>query len=70
MEKLPSKERQKVQQILIELENSGNAAEALRRQIDILSSSVTEISITTKTIKGVKSLRQDSEILVPIGSDS
>lgn len=70
MEKLPSKERQRLQQILIELENSGNAAEAIRRQIDILSSSIAEISMTTKTIKGVESLKQDSEILVPIGSDS
>lgn len=70
MEKLPSKERQKLQQILIELENSGNAAEVLRRQIGVLSSSINEILMTTETIKGVESLKEDSEILVPIGSDS
>lgn len=70
MERLLPEEKQKLQKLLIELENSENAAEALRRQIDILSASIDEISTTTKTIDGIKDLEQGSEILVPIGSDS
>lgn len=70
MAELTPDEQKKLQQTIIELENSRSATEILREQINILASSINEIMATTETIKGIRKLEPGTEILVPIGSDS
>jgi prefoldin alpha subunit len=70
MEKVPLEERQRLQRILAELEEYQNTAELLRQQLSIWASSISELSMTIETVKTIKGLKPDTEILVPIGSDS
>jgi prefoldin alpha subunit len=70
MEKVPLEERQRLQRILAELEEYQNTAELLRQQLSIWASSISELSMTIETVKTIKGLKPETEILVPIGSDS
>jgi prefoldin alpha subunit len=70
MEKLNSEDRQKLQRILTELGNYQTTTDLLRQQLSILASSISELSITVETVKTIKGLKPDTEVLVPIGSDS
>ena len=70
MEKLTSEDRQKLQRILTELGNYQTTADLLRQQLSILASSISELSVTIETVKTIKGLKPDTEVLVPIGSDS
>jgi len=70
MEKLNSEDRQKLQRILTELGNYQTTADLLRQQLSILASSISELSVTIETVKTIKGLKPDTEVLVPIGSDS
>ena len=70
MEKLTSGDRQRLQRILAELEDYQTTANLLRQQLSILASSISELSMTVETVKTIKELKPDTEILVPIGSDS
>jgi prefoldin alpha subunit len=70
MEKLAPEDRQRLQRVLIELENYQNTADLLRQQLSILASSISELSTTIETVKTIKGLKPDTEVLVPIGCDS
>jgi prefoldin alpha subunit len=70
MEKLSKEEQQKLQQIFNELQNYEAVAELLRQQMSMIANSLTELSMTVETIKTIKELKPNTEILVPIGSDS
>lgn len=70
MEKLTDEERKKQQRILSELNAHQATAEALRRHISLLTSSLSELSMTIEAIKAVKGLKPGTDILVPMGSDS
>ena len=70
MEKLSKEEQQKLQQIFNELQNYEAVADLLKQQMNMLANSLTELSMTVETIKTIKGLKSDTEILVPIGSDS
>lgn len=70
MKDMKAEEAEKLQQLLAELNEYQATAEVLRQQISALATSMTELSITTGTIKAVKDLKPDTEILVPIGCDS
>ncbi len=70
MEKLTSEDRQRLQRILAELEDYQTTADLLRQQLSILASSISELSMTVETVKTIKGLKPDTEVLVPIGSDS
>ncbi len=70
MEKLTDEERKKQQRILSELNAHQVTAEALRRHISLLTSSLSELSMTIEAIKAVKGLKPGTDILVPMGSDS
>lgn len=70
MEKLTSEDRQRLQRILAELGDYQAMADLLRQQLSILASSISELSMTVETIRTIKGLKPDAEILVPIGSDS
>lgn len=59
-----------MQRILDQLSNYQAAMEVLRQQISVLAGSLTELSMTVGAIKRLKELKPDTEILVPIGSDS
>lgn len=70
MEKLTDEERKKQQRILSELSAHQATAEALRRHISLLTSSLSELSMTIEAIKAIKGLKPGTDILVPMGSDS
>jgi prefoldin alpha subunit len=70
MEKLSKEEQQKLQQIFNELQNYEAVADLLRQQMNMMANSLAELSMTVETIKTIKGLKLDTEILVPIGSDS
>lgn len=70
MEKLADEERKKLERILSELSDHQATAEALRQHLSLLAASLSELSMTLETIKTVKELKQGTDILVPMGSDS
>jgi len=70
MEKLPSENRQRLQRILSEIGNYQATADLLRQQISFLVASLSEFSMTAETIRTIKELKPETEVLVPIGSDS
>ena len=70
MKKLTQEERERFQRILEELRSSQAMADALQRQIALLTASLSELSVTAETIRTTKQLKPDTEILVPVGSDS
>jgi len=70
MEKLTPEDRQRLQRILAELGDYQTTADLLRQQLSILASSISELSMTVETVKTIKGLKPDTEVLVPIGSDS
>ena len=70
MEKLSPEEQQKLQQIFNELQNYEAMADLLRQQMNLIANSLAELSMTVETIKTIKELKPETEILVPIGSDS
>ena len=67
---MSKEEQQKLQQIFNELQNYEAMADLLRQQINMIANSLTELSMTVETIKTIRELKLDTEILVPIGSDS
>ena len=70
MEKLTSEDRQRLQRILAELGDYQTTADLLRQQLSILASSISELSMTVETVKTIQGLKPNTEVLVPIGSDS
>jgi prefoldin alpha subunit len=70
MEKLAPEDRQRLQQILAELGDYQTTSDLLRQQLSILASSISELSTAIETIKTIKGLKPDTEVLVPIGYDS
>ncbi|MDI6642670.1 MAG: prefoldin subunit alpha [Candidatus Hodarchaeaceae archaeon] len=70
MERLTKEDQERLQRILGQLSGYQAAVDALRQQISILATSLTELSMTVGAIKNLKELKPDTEILVPIGSDS
>ena len=70
MEKLSNEEQQKLQQIFNELQNYEAVADLLKQQMNMMATSLNELSMTVETIKTIKGLKSNTEILVPIGSDS
>jgi len=70
VERLTQEDRQRLQRILAELSDHQATADFLRRQIALLSASLSELAVTVDTIKTVGELKLDTEILVPIGADS
>jgi len=70
MERLSKEEQQKLQQLFNELQNYEAVADLLRQQMNMMANSLTELSMTVETIKTIKGLEPNTEILVPIGSDS
>ena len=67
---MSKEEQQRLQQIFNELQNCEAMAELLKQQMNIMANSLTELSTTVETIKTIKGLKPNTEILVPIGSDS
>ncbi len=70
MERATKEEQERLQRILNQLSGYQAAIDALQQQISILAASLTELSMTVGAIKSLKELKPDTEILVPIGSDS
>jgi prefoldin alpha subunit len=70
VKEIGTEDREKLQQLLAELSEYQATVDVLRQQISALATSLTELSITMGAIKVVKDLKQDTEILVPIGCDS
>lgn len=62
--------REKLQRVLAEINECQTTVDVLRQQISSLANSLSELSMTVGAIKVIKDLKPDTEILVPIGSDS
>lgn len=61
---------QELQKILTDLRQSQQRAQNLQNQMNYLSNSVEELKVTIETIQGMKKLDSQTDILVPIGSNS
>ena len=70
IDKLTPEEQKRLQRTLAELEQSRGAIEAMRGQLNALGNTLNELMLTTETVKHIKELKPDTEILVPVGSDS
>ena len=67
---LKPEDREKLQRVITELGEHQITADLLNQQIAILAASLSELSATMETIKAAKEAKPDTEILVPLGSDS
>ena len=70
MAELTPEEREKLERALAELGEHQATADVLRRQLNLLAASLSELSLTSETIRTLKNLKPETEILVPLGSDS
>lgn len=70
MERLTDEEQDRLRQITAQLNNFQAAVESLRQHISIITSSLTELSMTIGAIKTLKDLKPGTDILVSVGSDS
>jgi prefoldin alpha subunit len=70
MEKMKVDERDRLQRLFSEMNDNQAVVDMLRQQISALAGSLSEISMTIGAIKAMKDVKPDTEILVPIGSDS
>lgn len=70
MERLTNEEQERLRSIIAQLNEHQAAVEALRHNISMLATSHAELSMTVGAIKSIKDLKPDTEILVPVGSDS
>lgn len=70
MESLTKEDQERLQRVVAQLNESQMAVEALRQHISVLANSHAELSMTIGAVKAVKDFKSDTEILVPIGSDS
>ncbi|MEM0359412.1 MAG: prefoldin subunit alpha [Candidatus Hadarchaeales archaeon] len=70
MPELTEKEREELEKSLLELNRGRVLMEAMREQIALLSTTLSELSSTIETIKKLKELPEGTEILTPIGSGS
>ncbi|TDA31840.1 MAG: prefoldin subunit alpha [Hadesarchaea archaeon] len=70
MPELTEKEREELEKSLLELNRGRVLMEAMREQMALLSTTLSELSSTIETIKKLKELPEGTEILTPIGSGS
>jgi len=70
METLKAEDREKLQRLLSEMNDSQAVVELLRQQISALAGSLSELSMTVGAIKTIKDLQPATDILVPMGCDS
>lgn len=70
MERLTNEERERLEHVVSLLNSYQAVVESLRNHISLLTSSLTEVSMTIDAIKTVKDLKPGTDILVPLGSDS
>jgi prefoldin alpha subunit len=70
VEELTPEERQRLQRLLEEIGNYQAAAEILRQQIALSAASLSEISAEIETLRTLKELKLETEVLVAIGPDS
>ncbi len=70
MEKITEEEQKKLQRTLSELRNHQAAFEALQQNLSLITTSLSELSMTIEAIKTIRRLKPGTDILVPIGSDS
>lgn len=67
---LTPEEQQRLQQLMAELDTYQRTAEILGRHLELLMSSLSEVSITSDAIEKLKEVKPDTETLVPLGSDT
>ncbi|MEW6593196.1 MAG: prefoldin subunit alpha [Candidatus Hadarchaeota archaeon] len=64
------RERQRLQQVLAQLDSYRGLTGILRDQISGMSAAMNEITMTLATIDTIKDMKKEADIMVPIGSDS
>jgi len=63
-------DRARLQQIIAEMGGCRELMGAIREQIMVMSSAISEFTATVASIKALKEVKTGTEILVPLGSDS
>jgi prefoldin alpha subunit len=67
---LTQEEQQRLQQLMTELDTYQRTAEILSRHLELLMSSLSELSITSDAVEKLKEVKPDTDTLVPLGSDT
>ncbi|AAM02827.1 prefoldin subunit alpha [Methanopyrus kandleri] len=62
--------QQELQRLIAEINRLQGQMEAINAQIDLIESSISELNRVEETLKGVKELEGDEEVLVPVGAQS
>ncbi|MCS7132021.1 MAG: prefoldin subunit alpha [Hadesarchaea archaeon] len=70
VEELTPADRQRLQRLLEEIGNYQAAAEIIRQQITLSAASLSEILAEIETLRALKELKLETEVLVAIGPDS
>lgn len=66
---IPVDDRQKLEQMVNELNAYKQQAEVLQQQIDTLKATIAEFTVAEETLEGIKG-KENAETLVPIGAGS
>lgn len=67
---MSSRNEELLRQLIAQLQALENAYQEIRSRLSILDAALSEISLASLTLKGIKTLDNDSEILIPIGGGS
>jgi len=67
---MSSRNEELLRQLIAQLQALENAYQEIRSRLNILDAALSEISLASLTLKGIKTLDNDSEILIPIGGGS
>lgn len=70
MPELTEEEREELERSLLELNRGRAMIEAMREQVALLNTTLSELSSTMETIRKLKELPEGTEVLTPIGSGS
>lgn len=59
-----------LRQLIVQLQTLETAYQEIRSRLSLIDAALSEIGIASLTLKGIKNLDNDSEILIPIGGGS
>ena len=59
-----------LRQLIVQLQTLETTYQEIRSRLSLLDAALSEISVASMTLKGIETLDNDSEILIPIGGGS
>ena len=63
-----SEDERNLEKILVELNTYEQQAQILQRRMDLINSSLQEITLTSESLDELKNVEEDNEVLMPLGS--